>query len=83
MRGKATLSGLALISALLFGFMDRAALILDLNDIPREVISILQGVVVLAVVVAYEIVNQMIERREVKAAAEAMREDTDDEEVAA
>jgi ABC-type uncharacterized transport system permease subunit len=66
--------GMAL-GALLFGFMDRSALILDLNDIPREVISILQGVVVLAVVVAYEVVNQMIERREVRAAAEAMHDE--------
>jgi hypothetical protein len=36
-------------------------------------VQIMQGVVVLAVVVAYEVVNRMIERREVKAAADATR----------
>jgi len=68
--GRNSAVGMAL-GALLFGFMDRSALILDLNDTPKEVVQIMQGVVVLAVVVAYEVVNRMIERREIKAAAEA------------
>lgn len=62
--------GMAL-GALLFGFMDRSALILDLEGTPKEVVTIMQGVVVLAVVIAYEVVNRIIERREIKAAAEA------------
>lgn len=61
------------LGALLFGLMDRSALILDLKGIPREIVTIIQGVVVLAVVVAYEIVTRMIQRQEVAAAAEAAR----------
>jgi simple sugar transport system permease protein len=56
--------------ALLFGFMERSALILDLQDTPKEVVTIMQGVVVLAVVIAYEVVNRIIEQREVKAASD-------------
>lgn len=70
--GRNSAVGMAL-GALLFGFMERSALILDLEDTPKEVVQIMQGVVVLAVVVAYEVVNRMIEHREVKAAAEATR----------
>jgi len=66
--------GMAL-GALLFGFMDRSALILDLKDTPKEVVTIMQGVVVLAVVIAYEVVNRLIERLEIRAAAEATREE--------
>ncbi len=65
--------GMAL-GALLFGFMDRSALILDLKDTPKEVVTIMQGVVVLAVVIAYEVVNRFIERLEIRSAAEATRE---------
>jgi general nucleoside transport system permease protein len=46
------------ISALLWAFLDRSALILDINDIPKEIIAIMQGVIVLSVVVAYELVRR-------------------------
>jgi len=65
------------LGALLFGFMDRSALILDLKGIPREIVTIIQGVVVLAVVVAYEVVTRMIQRQEVAAAAEAAKSDAE------
>jgi general nucleoside transport system permease protein len=71
--GRNNVIGMAL-GALLFGFLDRSALILDLNDIPKEVVQIMQGVIVLAVVIAYEVVNRWLETREIKAAAEATRE---------
>ncbi|HHC08607.1 MAG TPA: ABC transporter permease [Actinobacteria bacterium] len=64
--------GMAL-GALLFGFMERSALILDLEETPKEVVTIMQGVVVLAVVVAYEVVTRIIERYEIRRAAEATR----------
>ncbi len=80
--GRNSAVGMA-FGALLFGFMERSALILDLEDTPKEVVQIMQGVVVLAVVIAYEVVNRMIERREVKAAAEATRSLEAGEEVAA
>jgi general nucleoside transport system permease protein len=46
------------IGALLFGFMDRSAQILDLEGIPKEIVVIMQGVIVISVVVAYELVRR-------------------------
>lgn len=57
--------------ALLFGFMDRAALILDLNRIPKEIVAIMQGTILLSVVIAYEVVRRMVQAQEVRAAARA------------
>ncbi len=68
--GRNNAVGMAL-GALLFGFMDRSALILDLNSIPKEIVQIIQGVVVLAVVIAYELVNRWVKTREIKAASDA------------
>ena len=70
--GRNSAVGMAL-GALLFGFMDRSALILDLNDIPKEIVQIIQGVIVLAVVIAYEVVNRWRQTREIKAASEATK----------
>ncbi len=70
--GRNSAIGMAL-GALLFGFMDRSSLILDLNNIPKEVVQIIQGVVVLAVVIAYEVVDRYIKAREIKAASEATK----------
>ncbi|NJC69447.1 ABC transporter permease [Planosporangium thailandense] len=53
--------GIALAS-LLWAFLDRSALILDLNDIPKEIITIMQGTTVLAVVVAYELAERLSRR---------------------
>lgn len=68
--GRNNAIGMAL-GALLFGLMERSALVLDLNDIPKEVVQIIQGVVVLAVVIAYEVVARFLKAREIKAASEA------------
>jgi ABC-type uncharacterized transport system permease subunit len=48
--------------ALLWGFLERSALILDLEDIPKETVTIMQGTTVLAVVVAYEVANRISRR---------------------
>lgn len=61
------------VAALLWGFLARSQLILDLNDIPKEIVTIMQGVSVLAVVVAYELANRIgrrAQQRRVGAAAE-------------
>jgi simple sugar transport system permease protein len=50
--------GMAL-GALLWGFLARSQLILDLEGIPKEIVMIMQGVSVLAVVVAYEVANRI------------------------
>jgi simple sugar transport system permease protein len=50
--------GIAL-GALLWGFMERAAQRLDLDGVPKEIVVIMQGTMVLSVVVAYEIVRRV------------------------
>lgn len=45
--------------AVLWAFLDQSSQILDLNDIPKEIVQITQGVVVLSVVVAYELVRRI------------------------
>jgi simple sugar transport system permease protein len=53
--------GIAL-AALLWAFLDRSALILDLNEIPKQIVTIMQGTTVLAVVVAYELADRLSRR---------------------
>ena len=60
------------IAAILFGWLDSAAPILDVvGDTPREIVSILQGVVVLSAVVAFEVVSRIRRATEARDAAEA------------
>jgi simple sugar transport system permease protein len=62
------------IGALLFGWLDSAAPILDVvGDTPREIVSILQGVVVLSAVISYEVVNRVRRSQEARDAAAATR----------
>lgn len=51
-------------AALLWAFLDRTKIILDLEDIPQETIVIMQGVTVLAVVVAYELAARVSRRQQ-------------------
>ena len=56
------------IGALLWGFLDNSAQILDLEGVAKEIVLITQGVIVLSVVVAYELVRRyrlVAEQREV------------------
>jgi len=46
------------IGALLWAFLDKSALALDNIGVPREIVLIMQGSIVLSVVVAYEIVRR-------------------------
>jgi simple sugar transport system permease protein len=69
--GRNTPVGIAL-SALLFGFLERSALILDIQGIPKEIVTIMQGVIVISVVVAYEVVRRVERRR----TARLVREET-------
>ena len=59
------------IGALLFGFLNVSAQILDLNDVPKEIIDIMQAITLLSVVVSYEVVRRMIAASELRAAAAA------------
>jgi simple sugar transport system permease protein len=59
--------------AVLWAFLDKSALALDNVGVPREIVLIMQGSVVLSVVVAYEIVRRYelaAEQRRVEAQAE-------------
>jgi simple sugar transport system permease protein len=71
------------VGALLIGFLERSAQILDLEGIPKEIITIIQGVIILSVVIAYEVVRRLIEAQEVRAAAEQTRRALEAEEVPA
>jgi general nucleoside transport system permease protein len=52
------------IGALLWGFMERSAQRLDLEGVPKEIVVIMQGTIVLSVVIAYEIVRRMRQARQ-------------------
>src|SRR3546814_16219458 len=64
------------LAALLWGFLERSAQRLDLMDVPKEIVVIMQGTIVLSVVVAYEIVRRIRAaqlQREVSAQTDAER----------
>ncbi len=45
-------------AALLWGFLDSSAISLETVDVPKELVKIMQGILVLSVVVAYELVRR-------------------------
>ena len=47
------------VAALLWSFLDVSNLPLELDNIPKEIVTIMQGTIVLAVVIAYEIVRRI------------------------
>jgi simple sugar transport system permease protein len=59
------------VAALLFAFLDRAALPLQFADIPSSVVTIIQGTIVLAVVIANEIARRLALRSAERAGAVA------------
>jgi simple sugar transport system permease protein len=54
--------GMAL-AAVVWGFLDAAGRFLDLEGIPREIVTIMQGVIVLSVVIVYQVTEQISQRR--------------------
>jgi general nucleoside transport system permease protein len=68
--GKNSPLGIA-FAALLFAFLDRAALPLQFADIPSSVVTIIQGTIVLAVVIANEIARRLALRSAERAGAAA------------
>jgi simple sugar transport system permease protein len=58
-------------AALLFGFLDRALVPLQIADYPASVVTIIQGTIVLAVVVANEIARRIALRSAERATAQA------------
>ncbi len=60
------------IGAFLWAFLERSAQVLDLAGISREVVTILQAVIVLSVVVAFELVRRLRVRQERRYVAAAI-----------
>ena len=56
-------------AALLFGFLDRSSQILDLEGIPPQIVVIMQGVIIISVVIAYEVVARIRRAQEARATA--------------
>jgi len=69
--GRNSPAGIA-AAALTFGFLDSAARFLDLEGIPKEIVVIMQGILVLTVVVVYEIARRLKERRTQERASRAL-----------
>jgi simple sugar transport system permease protein len=46
------------LGALLWSFLEQSSQILDLEGVPKEIVTIMQGVTVLSVVIAYELVRR-------------------------
>jgi len=55
--GRNNAVGMAL-AALLFSFLDSSSVILDINNVSKEIVQIMQGTLVLSVVVVYELVRR-------------------------
>jgi ABC-type uncharacterized transport system permease subunit len=54
-------------AALLFSYLDRAATGISLRtEVPKELVTILQGVIILTIVVAFEIARRMTARRRLR-----------------
>jgi simple sugar transport system permease protein len=68
--GRNSPAGIAL-AALLFAFLDRAALPLQFADIPSSVVTIIQGTIVLSVVIANEVAKRLTLRAAERTAARA------------
>jgi general nucleoside transport system permease protein len=69
-------------AALLFGFLDRSSQILDFEAIPKEIVTIVQGVIILSVVVAYEVTHRIVQRRQAEEVAAELEQAPEAEEVA-
>jgi general nucleoside transport system permease protein len=72
--GRNHAAGIA-VAALLFGWLSRASGILEVRgDAPREIVAIIQGVIILSVVVAYSVAERYRKVQAAKAAAAAVGE---------
>jgi general nucleoside transport system permease protein len=60
------------IGAFLWAFLERSAQVLDLAGISKEIVTILQAVIVLSIIVAYELVRRVRARQDRRAVARAV-----------
>lgn len=66
------------LAALLFAFLNRSAQILDFRGIPKEIETIIGGVIILTVVIANELARRIIQAQEVRDAAARTAEPTEE-----
>lgn len=77
--GRETAPGMA-IAALLFGFLDSSSAVLQVQgDASASIVVIMQAVILLAAVVAYEVVNRVKQQDEIKRAALATADASEQE----
>jgi simple sugar transport system permease protein len=70
--GRNSAGGIA-VASLLFAFLDASSSILQITgSASREIVIIMQGVILLAAVIAYEFVNRIREREEIRQASLAI-----------
>jgi general nucleoside transport system permease protein len=54
-------------AALLFGYLERCATGMGLRtDVPKELVTILQGVIILTIVIAFEVARRAAARRRLR-----------------
>ena len=76
--GRSNPIGIA-IAAFFWAFLEQAAPALDLNGVPKEIVMMMQGTIILATVTSYEIVKRITRRQQQRlvGAAEAPRVDAE------
>ena len=76
--GRSNPVGIA-IAAFFWAFLEQAAPALDLNGVPKEIVMMMQGTIILATVTSYEIVKRITRRQQQRlvGAAEAPRVDAE------
>jgi ABC-type uncharacterized transport system permease subunit len=61
------------VAALLFGFLQASSGILQIQDVPKAIVDIIQGIVVLSVVIVNELVGRWLDKRTARGTSEALR----------
>ena len=76
--GRSNPIGIA-IAAFFWSFLEQAAPALDLNGVPKEIVMMMQGTIILATVTAYEVVKRITRRQQQRlvGASEAPRVEAD------
>ena len=62
------------LGAILFGFLERSAQILDLRGVPKEIETMMSAFILLIVVVFYEIIRRYILTQQIKDASKKIGE---------
>ena len=63
------------VAALIFAFLDVSSGVLQFTGAaPREIVVIMQGIIILAAVISYELAHRVREREEARSAAAALGE---------